>query len=254
MVNSAKYSVQHMKRYTLALDTSTLHTSAALSTADDQIYCVESRSELSHIEELDALISEVLSLGDVKISQIQELLIGSGPGSFTGLRIGFSFISGLALALNTPVYPVLSFKGYLPEDSLYRSALIATVADAGRGELYCALLKEGEGLNDSTLLLPAQISSSEHFEQQVETLLNQNSSESSVALVTTAPEICKFSRSFWLPPLAPNKVARGLLKIHNIRRLAAKEAQGGVAALKLQPLKPTYLREVNARKRSDLAR
>lgn len=60
-------------------------------------------------QQAQALLPQIRSLLDkagIKLSQVDALAFGRGPGSFTGLRIAAASIQGLALALDKPVIPV----------------------------------------------------------------------------------------------------------------------------------------------------
>ena len=84
-----------MKMY---LDTST---STAVLKLDDKIY----EKDLGHdmAEKLLEFIHEKLQENDKDFKDITEIEFMSGPGSFTGLRIGASIVNALAQELNTPL-------------------------------------------------------------------------------------------------------------------------------------------------------
>lgn len=67
-------------------------------------------------------------------------VIGAGPGSFTGLRISFSIIKALSLALNKPVINIGSFFA-LANQLKGRFPKIATIADAKRGFIYATTFR-----------------------------------------------------------------------------------------------------------------
>ncbi len=85
-----------MKMY---LDTSTPVTVLRL---DEREYKWESGRDLA--ENLHAFIKEKLFENDADFSDITEITFMSGPGSFTGLRIGAAVVNALASELNIPLY------------------------------------------------------------------------------------------------------------------------------------------------------
>ncbi len=93
----------------------------------------------------DGLQSRFLSLlSDINASpaEIAAIAIGSGPGSFTGLRVGFAFAHGLARGLDIPLWPVPSFE-LLAQNLLPNHDTVAVLVQA-RKERWFA---EGFGRN-----------------------------------------------------------------------------------------------------------
>ena len=89
----------------LAIETSTEACSVALRTAERDIfrYAQEPRS---HTKLVMPMIQDVLSEACLSASDLEALTVSIGPGSFTGLRIGFATIQGLAFGLEIPVLPI----------------------------------------------------------------------------------------------------------------------------------------------------
>jgi tRNA threonylcarbamoyladenosine biosynthesis protein TsaB len=86
----------------LAIDTATDIISAALGDGEKTWY-IEADGGLHHSELLPGLIDRLLETAGLPKSAIQGLACMQGPGSFTGLRIAFSTVKGLALALGLPM-------------------------------------------------------------------------------------------------------------------------------------------------------
>ena len=91
-----------MKMY---LDTSTPTTILRL---DDKEYQWESGRDLA--ENLHAFLRDKLAENGADFSDISEITFMSGPGSFTGLRIGAAVVNALASELNVPLYDHLGNK------------------------------------------------------------------------------------------------------------------------------------------------
>jgi len=124
----------------LAVDTSTAQIGLALY--DDARVTAESlwQSHQHHTVELAPALAELLKRTGVSIDDIQALGVALGPGSFTALRVGLSFVKGLALARHIPVIGIPSLDvlaGGLP---LARLPL-AAVLQAGRGRLAIGMYK-----------------------------------------------------------------------------------------------------------------
>jgi len=76
---------------------------------------------------LPALVDELLNTANVALTDLDRLAIVTGPGSFTGIRIGVSFARGLALALDIPAIGLTSLEAGLPPEMIgpARAALAA---------------------------------------------------------------------------------------------------------------------------------
>lgn len=122
----------------LAIDTTTREGSIAV--VHDGVTRVERVGDglITHGQRLPNEIAATLSAADVDIRDIDLLAVASGPGSFTGLRIGIATVQGLAMAHDLRVAPVSAL------EALARAAInphhqIATWMDAQRGEVFAAL-------------------------------------------------------------------------------------------------------------------
>jgi tRNA threonylcarbamoyladenosine biosynthesis protein TsaB len=91
---------------------------------------------------LFAQIEALLARQSVKLAEIDLLAGASGPGSFTGVRIGLAAIKGLGEVLGKPVVAVSNLEALA---EFGEGKLRATVIDARRGEVYCALFNRAGG-------------------------------------------------------------------------------------------------------------
>jgi tRNA threonylcarbamoyladenosine biosynthesis protein TsaB len=118
----------------LAVDTSTPQIGLALY--DGAQVLAESlwTSKARHTVELAPAVADMLSRAGFKMDQIEALGVAIGPGSFTSLRVGLSFIKGLALALTLPTIGVNTLDVVAASQSASGLPLVC-ILPAGRGRL-----------------------------------------------------------------------------------------------------------------------
>jgi tRNA threonylcarbamoyladenosine biosynthesis protein TsaB len=122
----------------LAVDSSGKTASAALMSDSGLIACYTENTGLTHSEKLMPMVDAMLRSVSVDVSEIDMFAAASGPGSFTGLRIGASSLKAMAHALGKPLFAVSTL------DALCRNAsgfdgLICPIIDARRVEVYTAV-------------------------------------------------------------------------------------------------------------------
>lgn len=142
----------------LALDTATAATSVAVAwLAPDGT--VQTRGERRHVdprahgELLAPQIDQVLAEAGAAPSDLAAILAGTGPGPFTGLRIGLATAAAMGHALEVPVYGVCSLDGI--GAATRGNALVAT--DARRQEVYWATYRDGTRLSGPAVDRPAEV-------------------------------------------------------------------------------------------------
>ena len=121
----------------LAIDASTEMASVALMLGD-QIFALEQGSQRTHAQLLLPLIDKLLSDAKTTVAQLDGIVFGCGPGSFTGLRIACSIAKGLAYPHNLPLYPVscLGAIAALAREQLGPDTNVLAVIDARMQEMY----------------------------------------------------------------------------------------------------------------------
>lgn len=118
----------------LAVDTSTVYVGLALQDGSQVISEYTWRSNQHHTVELAPAVAELLSRSGLNIDQIEAIGVALGPGSFTSLRVGLSFVKGLALARGLPVIGIPTLDIYATSQPASRLPLLAAI-QAGRGKL-----------------------------------------------------------------------------------------------------------------------
>jgi len=128
----------------LAIETSTMLGGIALM--DEFMLIAESRLNVksTHSERLMTEIEHCLKQSGVKISDIDVFAVATGPGSFTGLRIGLSTVKGFSYATGRPIVSVPTLEA-LAWNFPYSAHPVCTMLDARKKEVYAALFKWEEG-------------------------------------------------------------------------------------------------------------
>jgi tRNA threonylcarbamoyladenosine biosynthesis protein TsaB len=129
-----------------AIDTSTMFGGVAvMDDLSGLIVEVRLNVKSTYSERLMTTVDYALKKSGYKLSDIDFFAVSTGPGSFTGLRIGLSTVKGFAYATGKPIVsvPTLEALAYNFPFCLYP---VCTLLDARKKEVYAALFKwEDEG-------------------------------------------------------------------------------------------------------------
>lgn len=120
---------------TLVIETSTPHASLARVAEDGAIEQRSFHSDRNHNALLFGPLQELLTAGD----ELDRVLVGSGPGSYSGTRVGIAAAQGVAIALGCPAIAVPSLLGVTAVES---GARCLALGDARRGAYWTAELAE----------------------------------------------------------------------------------------------------------------
>ncbi len=146
----------------LAIDASTEACSVALQ-YQGKVYQRYEFSPQSHSLLLLPMVDEVLQEAGVKLAQLDGLLYGRGPGSFTGVRIGIGVAQGLAFAADLPTYGVSTLQAMAQQALLkYQQNTVVSAIDARMAEIYCGVFAVDEyGImqpqKDEAVFAPAKL-------------------------------------------------------------------------------------------------
>ena len=133
-----------MTNYILHLETATKVCSVALSLNGKLISFKESNDDqFIHGEALSTYIIDVLSEATIELSQVVAVSISSGPGSYTGLRIGASTAKGLCFGLSIPLIAIPSLYSLIVlAKQKHPKSTIYALFDARRMEVFSQLVDE----------------------------------------------------------------------------------------------------------------
>ncbi|MBR9988235.1 MAG: tRNA (adenosine(37)-N6)-threonylcarbamoyltransferase complex dimerization subunit type 1 TsaB [Gemmatimonadetes bacterium] len=140
----------------LAIETSTDYGSIALGRGSDLIGEVVIGARSRHAESLLPALEFMLQSARLARSDIRGIVVGAGPGSFTGVRVAAATARGLAAGLGVPLYAFSSLACLAVE--AMASGPVCAVFDARRGEVYAACYDRVENRDElHTLLEPRAV-------------------------------------------------------------------------------------------------
>jgi tRNA threonylcarbamoyl adenosine modification protein YeaZ len=178
----------------------------------------------AHGELLMPHVRDVLAEAGVRQSELAAIVVGAGPGPFTGLRVGLVTAAALGHALGIPVHPVVSLDAIAA--SAPAGAPLLVVTDARRREVYWAAYADGERIAGPQVQAPAELA-----ERLPELGVTRAAGEPKFAAALGLPDV---------EPVSPRPA--GLVAV------AARALRDGAEPA---PLTPHYLRRPDARELSE---
>jgi len=127
----------------LALETSSMVASVAIINEDKLLAEFTVNNKKTHSQMLMPIVEQVIDRLDLTPSDIDVFAVSSGPGSFTGIRIGVATVKSLGQALNKPVVGVSGLDG-LAFNLVHFNGIICPLMDARNGQVYACLYRSNE--------------------------------------------------------------------------------------------------------------
>ena len=132
----------------LAIDTATSRTIVGIIDGEKVLFEAFHEGATEHGFAITYLVSKALAL----CPQPDQVVVGMGPGPFTGLRVGITFAHTFAMARDIPVIGICSLDAIAVEKSEYTVAI-----DARRKEIYWASYKDGQRVAGPEVSKPADV-------------------------------------------------------------------------------------------------
>ena len=132
----------------LAIDTATSRTIVGIVEGDKVLFEAFHEGATEHGFAITELVMKALQV----CPQPDQVVVGMGPGPFTGLRVGITFAHSFALAREIPVIGVCSLDAIDIKESEYTVAI-----DARRKEIYWAKYKDGLRISGPAVSKPAEV-------------------------------------------------------------------------------------------------
>lgn len=221
----------------LAVHTTSLSLGVAIVRADAVLGEAILPPGKEHLENLAPTIKAVTERARVSLREVDGLGVATGPGSFSGIRIGIACVKGIAIALGKPVIGVCTLE--IPAwQALGEGQTGVTVIDARRGEVYLAGYKKIGSLAEQIVgprLVKADTLAS--FMGGMPAGTSIMADVSLEGLVGSIPNVQKEIVS------TPSAAACGFIAYERFRRGHASE---------LDSLAPVYVRRSDAEEKRDL--
>lgn len=100
-------------------------------------------------ERLMTAVAEVLRESNLRAAELDVLTVVTGPGSFTGVRIGLAAVKGLAESLNKPVVAISRLA--VLASQLGGAGVVQAWIDAGRGDVFVGRYRQGKCLSEAMM-------------------------------------------------------------------------------------------------------
>lgn len=142
--------------HVLALDTATTDLVVGV-VSDGEVVASSTTATRAHNELLVPETERLLGEAGLAFADLDAVVVGCGPGPFTGLRVGMATASALGQALNIPVHGVVTHDA-VAHDLGAASCLVVT--DARRREVYWARYQDGKRVAGPEVCKPADLDAS----------------------------------------------------------------------------------------------
>jgi len=143
----------------LAIDTTSAAGSVALLRDVDVVSQVASEEEEPYSTRLFRDVDRVMRHAGLAMTEVELYAVASGPGSFTGVRVGLAAVKAWAEVYRKPVAAVSALEAIAFQAAVHES-LIAAIADAHRGQLFAGMYERVGGAlrrrGDDVVMPPAE--------------------------------------------------------------------------------------------------
>jgi tRNA threonylcarbamoyladenosine biosynthesis protein TsaB len=219
---------------TLGFDTATPWGAIALGDSEEIHFEITLKSGKGGGEYLLSLLEHFLAKSGKDLSEIDLIAVGTGPGSYTGIRVGLAAVRGLAEGLKIPALGIGTLR-IIAENCIQVAEWVAVMLDARRGSVYAALYQNGpQGFTEYWKpYYTDAVGFSERLAELPAVTVCGDGSKIYRETLEKIPGV-KIGLNHWDRPVAGNLV-----------RIAASQWRSGMKN-DLLDLSPSYLRKVEA--------
>lgn len=218
----------------LSLETSVDTCSVAVHESGKLLTSATIEEPQAHASKLGLLIQKVLKDSNQSAKALDAIAVASGPGSYTGLRIGVSTAKGLCYSLDIPLIAIntLELMAFQASQSMNEEAFLCPMIDARRMEVYSLLM-------DSSLSILEPIKAEIIDEQSYFHLLKNNR----IAFFGNGAEKCKSiianPNALFIDGIIPSAISLGEMASRKFEKTEVED---------LIHFEPLYLKEFQVKK------
>jgi len=212
----------------LALDASTEACSVALQ-LDGKVSASYELCPQSHSLRLLPMIDDLLKAAGIELADIDGLIFGQGPGSFTGVRIGVGVAQGLAFSADLPVVGVSSLQAMAQQAyTQHGQERVIAAIDARMSEVYNGYY----ALDENNIMQKQQdeaVTPPEHLAEQLSSVVNSPAYAVGTGWDAYTEKLSALKSNEASPdilfPSAEAMLAIGIAKLEQGQGVSAEEAQ-----------------------------
>ena len=237
----------------LAFETTGRHASVACIDGTGLLFEETSEGLMNHLQSLMPMTESLLKKNGFTINDISNVTASSGPGSFTGIRIGVASARALAQALDIPCIRIPTLQSFI-YNAKSRPELVCPVLDAKRGQIYGGVFY----IDGVTGNICEPVKSGAYGVEEYLKLLNQVVTDRNILSVmffgdgieAYGDEIKKWRRSALPGSVGLEFAEEGIRyqKASSVARLALKYFYDG-EQINYKDLFPLYLRKAEAERK-----
>ncbi len=218
---------------TLAVDTALGACSVAITSDGETLAHHWVAMPRGHAEALAPMVERAMAEAGLAFADLDRLAVTTGPGTFTGQRVGLAFMRGLRIALGKPLIGLTTLEVMAAAaEAEARAPLVTVLHEAKRGEVYAALYR------GRVVILPVQVSTHDEILEEIQQIAAESSGERLAVAGTAGPEA-----AVWLEARG---VAATLTSIRQPDALwVARLAE--TAPVPAETARPLYLRAPDAK-------
>ncbi|MGH1491049.1 MAG: tRNA (adenosine(37)-N6)-threonylcarbamoyltransferase complex dimerization subunit type 1 TsaB [Acidimicrobiales bacterium] len=211
----------------------------------EQLGEIEVVTDRRHAEEISPRMTELLASADIKLTDLDRLVVDFGPGRFTGLRVGLATMRALGFALKLPIIGLSSLsilaagQSGNADGAADSAGLVTAVIDARRSEVFQQTFRDGQPVGEPQVGDPSVVAAA-----AISPGSSEAAAEAAVGGIVVGDGVDRYLDEY-------QKVAEqnGLVLIEGqvpkaSAMLELSRNQPGVPGTEIQPL---YLREPDAK-------
>lgn len=218
----------------LSVETSGLACSVAIYNESRLVASAQVNEPKSHAAQLAVLIHAVLKKAAISINHLNAVAVSSGPGSYTGLRIGVSTAKGLCYGLGIPLIAVstLDILAFQVKTYAGNHQLLCPMIDARRMEVYCKIIDSNwQELKQASAVIVNEESFLDQLKNHQIFFFGDGASK--------CKEIIKHKNALFIDDVSPQATAMGLLAIRRFEELQFED---------IVNFEPVYLKDFDSQK------